>query len=145
MISVSPLSVRAALARLALVAVVLAPVGCGGKDDSPTGPAAAVALTSGAPVTVSGAVDSEKLFQITVPSGATRIAFQTRGGTGDLDFYVRAGQVPTPQTVNCYSDRMTNDEDCELFNPQAGVWYILLHGYEAYSGATLTATVTSGA
>ena len=140
-----PSRARSTRARLALFALLLAPLGCGDKDDSPTGPAGAVTLTSGTPVTVSGAANSEKLYRITVPSGATSIAFQTRGGTGDLDFYVRAGQVPTPQTVTCYSDRMTNEEDCQLGNPQAGVWYILLHGFEAYAGAVLTVTVTGGA
>ena len=126
---------------LALLAVLLAPLGCGDGDDSPTGPGT-VTLVSGTPVSVSGAEDSERLYQITVPNGATRIVFQVRGGTGDVDMYVRAGQPPTPQEVTCASSRLTNEEDCELFNPQPGAWYVLLYGYEAYAGATLTATVT---
>ena len=137
--------VRALGARLAMVALLLAPVGCGGDDDDdPTGPGEAVTLTSGTPVAVSGSENSERLYQITVPSGATQIVAQTSGGTGDLDLYMRAGQPPTPQAVHCASDNFTNDESCTLGNPQAGTWYILLYGFQAYSGATLTVTVTSG-
>lgn len=138
---------RAMQTRLAVIALLLAPLGCGGDDDdddSPTGPGDAVALTSGTAVQVSGAEGSLKLYRIVVPSGATQIVFQTRGGTGDLDMYVRAGQVPSQTGVTCFSENVTNDEDCEIDNPQAGDWYILLVGYEAYSGATLTATVTAG-
>ena len=130
------------LARTALVfSLVLA--GCG---DDPSSPSPTPTLvTSGTPITsLSGAEDSEKLYRITIASGATELLVTTRGGTGDVDMVVNRGAAPTPTTNNsCEEFGFDNDETCAVTNPPAGEWYILLIGAEGgYSGVTLTATVT---
>ena len=129
------------LAHTALV-FSLALAGCG--DDDPTSPPSSILLTSGTALTnVSGALNSETLYRIPVTAGATQLQVTTAGGEGDVELVVRRGSVPEPQADNaCELFGFDNDEDCVVSNPAAGDWYILLLGSEAYSGVTLTATVT---
>lgn len=116
-----------------------------GPDDDGDGGGAGTLLTSGTPRTgLAGAEDSETIYRISVPAGATNLLVTTAGGTGDLDLYVRAGQVPTPSASDCESAGGSNDESCSFDDPATGTWYILLSGFDAYSGVTLTATVTGG-
>jgi len=110
-----------------------------------TGSGGAIRLTSGTAVTgLSGAGGSTKLYVITVPTGATGLTVRTTGGTGDVDLFVRRGSAPTSSAADCESVEFSTVETCSFTNPAAGEWYILLLGYEAYSGVTLTATVTGG-
>jgi hypothetical protein len=117
-------------------------------DDSSTGPSAssAVTITSGVPVTgISGSSNSRKLYRIVVPPASTRLLVETHGGSGDVDLLIRRNRVPTFTDSACESFNDTNDDGCDLTNPVPGDWYILLFGAgdDGYSGATLTATVTT--
>lgn len=119
--------------------------------DSGTGPGdgddegAGTALTSGTSLTGrSGGEGSTTLYRIVVPTGATLLTVTTSGGSGDLDLYVRRGQEPTTSAFDCESAGGDNAESCEIEDPAAGTWYIVLEGFEAYSGASLLATVTIG-
>ena len=130
--------------RIALVlslVVSLGLVGCGDKD--PTGPSGTL-IISGTPVTnISGAEDSQKVYRIAVPAGAAQLSIVTTGGTGDADMYVRRNRPPTRVSVDdCISDDVGNDDSCVIASPASGDWYIMIVGFEAYSGLTLTATVT---
>jgi hypothetical protein len=108
-----------------------------------SGPAATT-LTSGVPVAgLSGAEDSQRLYRITVPAGVAQLDVQTSGGSGDMDLYVRRGQPPTSSAVDCESEGGANTERCTIATPAAGDWYVLLVGFEAYSGVTLTATAST--
>ena len=134
------------LARSALVFSLLLTVGCG-DDDDPSGPGTPTVLTSGVPVTgISGGGNaSQKLYRISVTSGATRLLITTSStAAGDVDLYVKRGTPPTLTSIDddCDSENEDNNEVCDLPSPAAGEWYILLVGYAAYSGVTLTATVT---
>lgn len=131
-----------------LLALLIA-ASLGACSDGGTGPGDGdengIALTSGTPLTSrSGDEGSTTLYRITVPAGATLLTVTTNGGSGDLDLYVRRGQEPTTSTYDCASDGGSNEESCELDSPSEGTWYIMLEGFEAYSGASLLATVTIG-
>lgn len=105
----------------------------------------ATALTSGTAVTaLNGTAGSQRLFTIAVPAGATSLAVRTSGGSGDVDLYLRRGAPPTASAIDCASEEPATTESCTIANPAAATWYILLLGYEAYSGVTLTASVTTG-
>lgn len=93
---------------------------------------------------LSGATGSTSLFQLVVPSGATDLAIVTSGGSGDVDLYVRLGQVPTTTAYDCRPYAGGNNETCNFSIPQAGTYYILLSGYSAYSGLTLKVSYTTG-
>jgi hypothetical protein len=44
---------------------------------------------------ISGATGSEQFWTMSVPAGTSSLQFQTSGGTGDADLYVRLGSAPT--------------------------------------------------
>ena len=101
-------------------------------------------LTNGVPVTgLSGAAGSNTFFTMSVPAGATNLKFVTSGGTGDLDLYARFGSQPTTSTFDCSSAGGTNAETCNITTASAGTYHVLLYGYAAYSGVTLTGSFTA--
>ena len=107
-----------------------------------TGPAGV--LTNGVPVTgIAGALQSNTFYTLSVPSGATNLSFTTSGGTGDADLYVRFGSQPTTTTSDCSSTSATNTETCSFATPSTGTYHVLLYGYAAYSGVTLTGSYTA--
>ena len=107
-------------------------------------------LLFGTPVTglaSSGARGSMVIYRVFVPDGTTRLTVTLAGGTGDVDLYVRQGQVPTVTSArNCASENAANNETC-VINPTApattltrGTWYIGLGLWDPYTGVTLAAT-----
>ncbi len=103
----------------------------------------ATTLTSGTPLTnLSGAEGSRRFYQITVPAGATSLSVTTSGGSGDADLYVLFNVLPSSGNADCASESEANNESCIIASPSAGVWYVLLEGWSAYAGLTLTATIT---
>lgn len=97
-------------------------------------------LVSGVPVTISGALDSDALYLIVLPAGVSQLRIETTGGTGDVDLYLKFGTAPTPADIDEYSENFGNDELITVSSPQAGLWYLMAYGYEAFAGVTLTAT-----
>ncbi|WP_240318507.1 M4 family metallopeptidase [Lysobacter sp. TY2-98] len=103
------------------------------------------ALTNGTPVTgIAGAAGSDKYYSLVVPAGATNLKFVTSGGTGDVDVYAKLGSNPTTTTNDCKSEGSSTAETCSIATASAGTYYVLLHGYAAYSGVTLTGSYTTG-
>ena len=81
---------------------------------------------------------------LVVPAGATNLKFVTSGGTGDADVYARFGSQPTTTTYDCRSEGSTNAETCTIATAQAGTYHVLVRGYAAYSGLSITGSYTTG-
>jgi vibriolysin len=102
-------------------------------------------LTNDVAVTgLSGSTGSKKYYTLEVPAGQSSLAFNTTGGTGDADLYVRYGSVPSTSAYDCRPYTSGNVENCPFTNPQAGTWYVMLHAYSAYSGVSLKGTYGGG-
>lgn len=102
------------------------------------------ALTNGVTVSSLGATTGSGLaFTLEVPAGATNLVFQTSGGSGDADLYVRFGSAPTTATFDCRSWASGNSETCSFATPSAGTYHVLLHAYSTFSGASLTGSFTA--
>ena len=100
-----------------------------------------ITLTNGVAVTgLSGASLSEKFYKIVVPAGQDYLTIETSGGTGDVDLYVKRGSKPTLASWDYRPFLIGNNETVDVTNPAAATWYILLKGYQPYSGLTLKAT-----
>jgi vibriolysin len=96
-------------------------------------------LSNNVPVSnLSDAAGGQKLFSLAVPAGATSLKFTISGGTGDADLYVRFGAAPDLATYDCRPYLGGNAETCTITNIQTGTYHVLLNGYSAYSGVTLT-------
>jgi PKD repeat protein len=92
---------------------------------------------------LSGATGSSASFTLSVPAGATALSFVTSGGSGDADLYVRFGSAPTTTTFDCSSEASGNTETCNIATAQAGTYHVLLSGYAAYSGLSLTGSFST--
>ncbi|WP_447070354.1 S8 family peptidase [Shewanella algae] len=113
--------------------------GCGNdcpSDDTP--------LNNGVGISVSGVQGSSNYFYIDVPAGAADLNIDLAGGSGDADLYVSQGSKPTLNSYQCRPYKSGNNESCSFSSPAEGRWYVMLQGYSAYSGATLTATHSAG-
>ncbi len=101
------------------------------------------ALSNGVPVTnLAGAAGSETFFTLEVPAGATGLSFAMSGGSGDADLYVKFGSAPTSTSYDCRPYQSGNAETCSFPTPQAGTYHVMISGYAAYSGVTLTGSYT---
>ena len=88
---------------------------------------------------------TQKYYTIDVPANSTALNVLLSNITGDPDLYVRYGEKPTKQAYDCRPYESPNtDETCNMDNPQAGTWHIMIDAYKDFSGATLTATVEGG-
>lgn len=98
-------------------------------------------LTSGGVISgLSGAAGDRKLFWIDEPPGR-EYSVQASGGTGDADLYARQGRPPTQNQWNNRSFIAGNNELINLpSSATARRWYLLVHGFSAYSGLTLSSS-----
>jgi hypothetical protein len=107
-------------------------------------PVEIVQLTSTVPVpNLAGDSGSMKFYSLVVPAGATSLSFETSGGTGDVDLFVRFGLSPDLTTYNCRPYVGGNNEVCTFTNPTAGEWHVMLRGFGNYAGVTLKGTVVA--
>ncbi|MEO6228066.1 MAG: M4 family metallopeptidase [Thermomonas sp.] len=103
------------------------------------------ALTNGVAKTgQSGAAGSSLSYTMVVPAGATGLKFVTSGGTGDADLYAKFGSAPTTTVNDCKSEGSTTAETCTIATAQAGTYYVLVKGYTAFSGMSITGSYTAG-
>ena len=95
-------------------------------------------LQNGVPVTnLAGGLGSQQFWTMSVPSGSTNLQFQTSGGSGDADLYVRFGSAPTMSTYDCRPFLSGNNETCTFASPSVGTWHVMVVGDDPYSGMTL--------
>ena len=100
-----------------------------------------VPLANGVSITgLSGAVNSQRFFTLTVPAGQTSLVFRMTAGSGDADLYVRFGAQPTTTSYMCRPYLNGLDETCSFSNPAAGDWFVMIRGFTSYSNVTLTGT-----
>jgi hypothetical protein len=103
----------------------------------------AVVIASGAPVPdLAGGAGSFRMFSILVPGGATSLAVTLDGPNGDADLYLRQGSFPLLNQYDQASFDTGSNESVLQPSPVAGIWFIRVEGFDAFTGATLTATVT---
>jgi len=93
---------------------------------------------------LSGATGAKANFQFNTPSGATAVQFKISGGSGDADMYVKFGSAPTTSSYDCRPYLTGNTETCTMNPAKAGTYYVMLNGFAAYSGVTLTAGQAGG-
>jgi microbial collagenase len=100
-------------------------------------------LQNGIAVTgLAGAANGTLAYTFDVPAGATNLRFVMSGGSGDADLYVRFGSAPTTTAYDCRPYAGGNAETCTIANVQAGRYHVMLRGYSAFSGVSLTASFT---
>ena len=84
--------------------------------------------------TIDGDLFDRKVYTYTVPSGVDYVSFQTTGGTEasfGANLQVRYNALPgtptsTVSSVDCYSNGTDNYENCYMYNPTPGTWYVMV-------------------
>ncbi|MCV2364465.1 pre-peptidase C-terminal domain-containing protein [Paucibacter sp. DJ1R-11] len=110
----------------------------GGVPDTPPTP-----LSSGVPLAnQSAATGSWTYYAITLPSAASKLTVTLQGGNGDADLFVQKTAKPSTSSYACKSDGSTSNESCAITAPAAATYIVGVQAYAAYSGVTITATVT---
>lgn len=89
---------------------------------------------------IQGIAGSTAYYSITIPSNAKNLTIKIGGGSGDVDLYVKYGQSPTTISYDCRPYLVGNNESCSFPTPSAGTYYIMLKGFEPFSGVTLSAS-----
>ncbi len=98
-------------------------------------------LDNGVPVPgLAGATGSETFYKIVVPAGQEYLDIAISGGPGDCDLYIKKGAKPTLTSWDYRPYLIGNNETVHIDNPAAATWYLMLKGYQAYSGMTLLAS-----
>ena len=120
-----------------LVTIVNVTVACGTSSNPCT-------LSCGQTISsISGSSGSLRYYKIVVPSNKKLTKIETFGGSGDCDLYVKKSSVPTTSSYDCRPYKSGNTESCTSFTTNGGTYYIMLKGYNAYSGVSLKATCTT--
>lgn len=84
---------------------------------------------------------STRFYKIVVPAGARSLLIRTAGGTGDVSLYVRAGDLPSPESYDLSSIHPGNAESVIVRRvPEVTTYYLSVVGVTAYSGLTVQAT-----
>jgi serine protease len=92
---------------------------------------------------VAGAADTQQLYKFSLSEPVPSVQVALNGGYGDADLYVRFGKQPTISDYDCRPFKAGNNESCEFANPTLGEWFVMLNGYQSYSGALLKAHVAA--
>jgi hypothetical protein len=94
-------------------------------------------------------VGGERHFVINVPAGATTLTVTMNSPAGnDPDMYVRRGAVPiafqtagAPNDTLCVPFTGALTETCTFNNPAPGDYYVMVQGFSAYSGTSLSFSI----
>nr|WP_183909249.1 S8 family serine peptidase [Simiduia aestuariiviva] len=114
-----------------------------GTPPPPPPPPGGNELENGVPVTgLSASTGNDLTYTMVVPSGSSNIKFQTSGGTGDADLYVRYGAAPTDGTWDCRPYSSGNNETCNM-TQGAGTYYVRVKAYNSFSGVSLTGSYST--
>ncbi|MEO7051510.1 MAG: pre-peptidase C-terminal domain-containing protein [Rhodanobacter sp.] len=92
----------------------------------------------------SGATGGQLVYTVVIPAGASNLVIAESGGTGDADLYTKFGSAPTTSSYDCRPYLTGNNESCTVASPQAGTYYVLLNGYQAFSGVSVKASWSTG-
>lgn len=136
-----PDDVKAALAAVG----VNSNLSSGSDCATPPPPTDDEVLTNGVTRTgISGAEKEQLFFTLEVPDGATNLQFNTMGGSGDADLYVKFASRPSLNNYDCNSTTSTSTESCNISNAQVGTYYVMVEAWSAISGVSLTGSYSNG-
>lgn len=101
-------------------------------------------LQNGVSQLASGARGEEVHFTMNVPAGVSTLTFDTNGGSGDADMYVKFGAQPTSSDYDCRPYKGGNLEHCDIANVQQGTYFVMLSGYADFSDVNVTGSYVVG-
>jgi len=105
----------------------------------PASPGQSILLTPGGERRGLSAVRGQELhFHVEVPEAITRLVVSISGGSGDADLYLRREEAPTRTGYDFRPWVRGNEEQIEVFLPEAGTWRLMLRGDAGFEEVTLS-------
>ncbi|QSX79582.1 PKD domain-containing protein [Agrilutibacter solisilvae] len=101
-------------------------------------------LLESQPLTLAGPTGWAAFYRFTAPMYASNLKFTLSGGTGNADLYLSRQGWPNGSSFQWASRGPSNAEALTFAKPAGGYWYIMVHGKQAFSGATLKVTYDGG-
>lgn len=99
---------------------------------------ASVLTNNSSVANLSGSGGSETNFSLDVPGGSSNLQISISGTSGDADLYVKFGSAPTIYSWDFRPYIGGSNENVNVANPNSGTYFIMIRGYTAYSGVTLS-------
>ncbi len=84
-----------------------------------------------------GEEGSETFYKVFLGTISKSMKVKTKGGSGDVDLYVRKGKRPTLTDFDCNRESAGNNETCIIKNATPGYYYIMLRAYDDYEDVSL--------
>ncbi|CZF86529.1 M4 family metallopeptidase [Grimontia marina] len=92
---------------------------------------------------ISGARGDELFYSFTLPDDGSSLRIRMYGGSGDADLYVKKGGTPSQSDYDCRPYYYGNNESCIAQGSPGDEFFVMLHGYAAFSGITVYLTKES--
>ncbi|MCE0556827.1 PKD domain-containing protein [Motilimonas sp. E26] len=102
-----------------------------------------VLINNQAKTNLSGLKGQDQVFTFTNEM-VSQLSITTQGGSGDVDLLVKFGAVPAGADADCRPYKNGNNESCDIANAKVGTYYIVLNGYDNYSGVSLKVVASQG-
>ncbi len=93
---------------------------------------------------LAGAAKAQLFYTLDVPVGASNLTFNTTGGTGDADLYVKFGAKPSLTSFDCKSTSSSSTESCAITPVQSGTYHVMVEAWNQISGVSLTGSYSEG-
>ncbi|WP_448550285.1 pre-peptidase C-terminal domain-containing protein [Thalassotalea fusca] len=97
-------------------------------------------LENNVPVSVSGESKAEMFYTFEVPAEATSLSFNTSGGSGDADLFVKYNAKPSSDFYDCKSTSSSSTEQCTINNIQAGTYHVMVQAWNKIDNVNLQAS-----
>ncbi|MCP4745047.1 MAG: hypothetical protein GY874_02745 [Desulfobacteraceae bacterium] len=83
-------------------------------------------------------------YYISVPEETAKLTVKIDGDNGDADLYTMFGAEPTRRDYDCRPYEADSTEECEVYYPEEGNWYIGVRAYRIFSDVTLKVEYEAG-
>lgn len=86
---------------------------------------------------ITGAAKAQLFYTLDVPADSANLKFNTSGGTGDADLYVKFGAKPSLQSYDCKSTNSNSNETCNITTAQVGKYHVMVEAWNAITDVSL--------
>ncbi|WP_051303354.1 M12 family metallopeptidase [Psychromonas aquimarina] len=96
-------------------------------------------ITTQAAQNITAGAKSSRCFKFSQAASGSRLNFQTQGGSGDADLYVKMGDIPSKELFDCKSTGENSSEICTI-DSQAGDYFVRVFAWDDIKDVQLFVT-----
>ncbi|CZF82777.1 Virulence metalloprotease precursor [Grimontia celer] len=92
---------------------------------------------------LSGSRGDMLFYSFTLPEDGSSLRIAMAGGSGDADLYLKKGSTPSQSDYDCRPYYYGNNESCIAQGNPGDEFFVMVHGYAAFSGVSVSLTQNS--